>query len=139
MCFNINPQSKKEKTLWQATENIVCYKVVIKKADNNLYGYYQSSFRYKKNELMISDLYIPKNGNLITKKDKLYDYDDSIKINEGFHSYKSLDITENSGEWRHFSFDKNHIVRCVIPKGSLFYENVDEYVSNQLIIKEIVQ
>lgn len=46
-------------------------------------------------------------------------------IKEGFHSYIEGAVGVN----------KNYTVKCVIPKGSEYYIDKDEIVSNQIIIK----
>jgi hypothetical protein len=55
-------------------------------------------------------------------------------VHEGYHSYTKLKIVVRQ------ACNRNIIVRCIIPKGSEYYINDydEEYVSNNIIIKEIV-
>ena len=54
-------------------------------------------------------------------------------INEGYHSYKTLNKTKTSSE-NHY-----YIVKCIIPKNSVYYlNNKNEIVSSDIIITDKV-
>lgn len=135
MCFYIR-NNKKEATLYEALEDITCYKVLKKDLKS---PYYNSKYILK--ELKTSPLRRPKiiNGiyqfklmNFLTK--------DSIleTIDRGLHSFQNLNIAKM--EFRKWSYEEMVIIECIIPKRALFYRNDGdkEYVSNKLIpIKKI--
>lgn len=135
MCFDINPKSKKERTLWQATEDIVCYKILKKEVDGNLYGCIYSNYRYIPNKVSKSKLLIPENGNYLITEDFMKQCE-NWEINEGFHSFKSLDESE---KWSLFPFSSYFFCKFIIPKGAYFYENKIQYVSNKIKLVEIIK
>ena len=53
------------------------------------------------------------------------------KIEEGYHSYKNYNSIDYG--WIH-----DTLRRCIIPKGSKYYVNDTEYVSSNIIVKEIL-
>lgn len=114
-----------------AEEDIICYKVLTKDLKSPCYG-----LQY---EL----------GNLITSELKNDFCDDGYNsIEEGLHTLKDLDNAKTTSVftcWRvQNAWINMHgvnapiIVKCIIPKGSLYYEGDKEFVSNQLIPQEIV-
>jgi len=118
MCFEKFVKSKKDNIPLIAEKDIICYKIVFKKF---LGLYYKSLYRrfvyhhYKLYKCTF-DVYPALNSNY-------------MKVEAGFHSYKdrdiaiyNLDVYENRGI----------IVKFIIPKGSKYYENAREYVSNQI-------
>lgn len=60
----------------------------------------------------------------------------NIRINEGFHSYIKLDTAENDLLYAALYPFTDVIVKCIVPKGSEYYINSEEMVSNQIIITE---
>lgn len=114
MCFFIHKNHKEKKI---ANRDITCYKY--------LYNSFRSPYQgrlYKLNKLYKSS---------ITVNIDLY----MIPIiTKGLHSYscKRFAIGHGYGEI---------LVKGIIPKGSKYYFNPDghEYVSNQIILKEIIK
>lgn len=133
MCFYIR-NTKKEATLYEALEDIACYKF-LRKNLSSPYQYHQYVF----NKKVKVKLKIPKNvnedGDLQFKLYKKYPRHCSlVSINEGLHSYSYLKKAKEMAKG--FTFNKYYVFKCIIPKGSLFYKNTynKEYVSNQLIV-----
>lgn len=131
MCFYIR-NNEKEATLYEALEDITCYKLLY----NNLQSPYLY-YRYTLNKKVKSKLKIPKHinkkGNLQFKVHKKYDKGFNIlTIEQGLHSYTNLKKARYKNM---YGWDQS-IFKCKIPKGSLFYKNnyTEEYVSNQLIV-----
>jgi hypothetical protein len=111
MCFSVDRNSPQRLI---ATENITVYKI----ATSFMWGLIcKPSFHnylYIKNKLQRKiDLYV--------------NYNDSI--DEGYHSYK------NSETAKYFVLGNQSIFEFIIPKGSEYYENNTEIVSNQIIYK----
>ena len=63
-----------------------------------------------------------------------------MNINEGFHSYSDIEYAKEN--YRDV-LESAVIVKCVIPKGTIFFEGEQNfgrgYASNQIIIKEIMK
>lgn len=139
MCFNVR-NNKECATLWVAQEDIVCYKIL----DKDMTSPYQG-FQYKFNTKYKVNIRQPrtkdKDGNMMFKLHKIFNDDLIIlSLSKGFHSYTSLQMAKRRLN-RHVNVVNVVIVRCVIPKGSEFYQDsVDnEYVSNQIIAKTILK
>jgi hypothetical protein len=88
-------------------------------------------------------------GNLIASELKNDFCDDGYNsIEEGLHTIKDLDNAKTTSViacWRvQNAWTNMHgvstpiIVKCIIPKGSLYYEGDEEFASNQLIPQEII-
>ena len=119
-----------------AQEDIVCYKfyILIMEGDIN----------YDKNGLLS-----PYQGSLAptinkvtnTLLDKAYlKYGAAYMINRGFHSFKYLDDLINELDfWQSFDIE---IFRCIIPKGTKYYEgnfgDFPSYCSESIILKETI-
>lgn len=113
MCFIIHDNHPKEKI---ANRDIVCYKC--------LWDNFRSPYRYK-----------------LYKLNKLYRSHITIDtlcgstITRGLHSYS----------YKRFAIRQmgsyGILVKGIIPKGSKYYYNSDrhEYVSNQIILQEIIK
>jgi len=133
MCFYIR-NNIESATLWVAKQDITCYKIL----DRELISPYQR-FKYKYNKLYkvkigrlvhMSSASNTKNGIILHP---FYGSSMSIfYINKGLHSYSSKDEAK--------SYESDFVYKAIIPKGSEFYyDNVcREYVSNQLIIKKLI-
>jgi hypothetical protein len=113
-----------------AREDIICYKV-LRIQDNNLYAYYRS-FEYKIGKLYRGPLVW---GKMYSTSEGLY-----MNINEGFHSYSDIEYAKQN--YRDV-LESAVIVKCIIPKGTIFFEGEQNfgrgYASNQIIIKEIMK
>jgi hypothetical protein len=113
MCFYIHPKHPSKKI---ANRDIVCYKCLW----DNFRSPHQCKF-YKLNKLYRSPITI----------DTLWDF----TITRGLHSYS----------YKRFAIRQmgynGILVKGIIPKGSKYYYNPDrhEYVSNQIILQEIIK
>lgn len=62
------------------------------------------------------------------------EFNESITISKGFHSYETLKIAQDS-TWFSFFWDFPVIYKCIIPKGSIYYINSEMVVvSNKIIV-----
>lgn len=105
-----------------AEKDIVCYKIVNLR-DNKIISYWYD-FPYELNSKYTTQVLQPipvLNGD--------------ICIEKGFHSYRNLD-TAKEDTWLPLT-ESLVIVKCIVPKGSEYYINSKEMVSNQIIIVEI--
>ncbi len=97
-----------------ASKDIVCYKKVdlyIMQTKVKLISYHKG-FEYNLNTLYSINTFGKRKNR----------YDKNIEIHRGFHSYR-----KNVGN-----------VKCIVPKGSKYYMNTDEIVSNSIKIIEIL-
>ena len=124
-----------------AEKDIVTFKLLnIHKKE--LRSYYRS-FLYKLNTLYE------------TRLEKQISNNDTIEISEGFHSYDIKCLVDKSyGLYGVFSAKEGEkdwyiesvstpdvvFVKSIIPKGSIYFRNIDgEIVSNKIIIKELLK
>lgn len=111
MCFIVSKGKNSRSKI--ATKNIVCYKKSSQywgEKKSNFNPPYYSSFQY----------YVNKR----TPKVRLIKF--SGEINEGYHSY-------NNVEWVRCS--NSRVGKFIIPKGTRYFKNPYEYVSETLIFK----
>lgn len=105
-----------------AEKDIVCYKIVYLQGKKIISFWFD--FPYELNKKYTTQVLQP----IFTKKG-------NILIEKGFHSYRNL-YTAKGDVW--FSLMESLvIVKCIVPKGSEYYINNKEMVSNQIIIVEI--
>ena len=98
-----------------ATKDITAYKVVIFNTIGCTSLFYKFNYEYNK---------------LYTTSFTIQTFDFGFHISEGFHSYKTISQARKLGR-----FYWEHIVKCIIPKGSHYYiNNDDEIVSDKIII-----
>lgn len=119
MCLLTNNTHK-----YIAEKDIVCYKIVNLR-DNKIISYWYD-FIYELNRKYTTQVLQP----IFTKKG-------NICIKKGFHSYRNLGIAKDYIYYDMFSLLPEIIVKCIVPKGSEYYINSKEMVSNQIIIVEI--
>lgn len=122
-----------------ATEDIICYKVLCKDIFNEYYSPYKF-FKYELNKQVSSNFSFTVSSPVSFSPQKEYD---SLKIfrnfnciRQGLHSCKYL-----SGALGYSSrFIGACVMKCMIPKGSWYYEGTNyELVSDNIIInREIV-
>ncbi len=121
MCLTLDKHSKRTK----AEEDIACYKIVTMSLSGCYYTYYQG-IRINIGETY--DSYLRK-----------YKSDFGSKVEEGLHSFKELKDARYFQSLRSWSF----IIKCVIPKGSWYYEGFfgaeKSYASNKLKYIEVVE
>lgn len=121
-----------------AEADIVAYKLVYKFSNNE----YKSAFKgyvYKKDKVNDGSIGV----RTVTTKGRI-----KVRIaEEGFHSYKHLKDAKSVTETGLV------IVKCIIPKGSTFYNGfreyiladgtihalIDQYVSDKIIVKEEIK
>lgn len=96
-----------------ANKDITVFKIMRKAGINKCVSLVKE-FEYKYEQLYTLD------------KEIVVGFIDSLYIiHKGFHSYVEGAVGVN----------KNYTVKCIIPKGSEYYIDKDEIVSNQIIIK----
>lgn len=121
MCLILQEGARKK----TATEDMIVYKVISLYCD----GSYVTPYQYasvKLGETYTSELRKEKN--------------DSI-VEIGIHSFKNLVDARNE---KNYWDDPQEIVKCIIPKGSKYYEGdfsclVDSYASTALKYLEIIE
>ena len=134
MCWN----SDKIPTRNIATKDIVCFKVfnerdVVFKTRKFLGIPFGKKVKYLVS-LWRKYTYIPYKEN--PKIDLICVEDHDIlgyttwDINEGYHSYTTLCITKKHTESHYYA------VKCIIPKGSVYYINNDYIVSSNIIVTD---
>ena len=111
-----------------ADKDIQCYKVVYAGSTDNIIVSKHHKYVYEINRLYklnheLRPYTSPKSLSNISS------------IDEGFHSYTKLRVVLDTDYYKLMT-----IVKCIIPKGSTYYLNNkdEEYVSDQIIIKEII-
>lgn len=133
MCFSTRKLCK-----LIAEEDIVCYKTAtyFVKNSNKWWQFWRKptthielfsihyKYRYVINELNPEI-------NLVVRKVK-----DFYEINKGYHSYVYLSNV-SLGIAREYP-DTYKILKCIIPKGSVYYTNNVHYVSSNLIVTDII-
>jgi len=142
MCLDLNPNQRQSKI---AEDDIICYKVL----DKN-YVHDKLTTIFKRSVVNIGKLYTSEftfNHDSTSVQMGLHSFvheDDAKKLMEYVNRYKS----NNEHELNKFAV----VVKCIIPKGSSYYEgnfeyytdlgreaqNVDSYASNVLIYNEII-
>ena len=98
-----------------ATKDITAYKVVIPYTRSCTSLFWKFNYEYNK---------------LYTTSFTIHAFDFGFYITEGFHSYKIV-----SQAHRLNRLYREHVVKCIIPKGSHYFINNDnEIVSDKIII-----
>lgn len=134
----------------RATKDIVCYKVLIKYANENLKTPYQKFPIGNIKELPITveggkgksiKQYI-KNIIFIYKHHKILSIISQLKCKEeGYiHAFNNLYSAKLFVQYYKYSFyGELIIVKCIIPKGILYHLDVYEICARKMIISEIVE
>lgn len=123
MCFFVPYADRYSKPLIAPEQGIDCFKVV---CQTNVPKVYSSLFRGFLYQELKQCSEIP----LVIEERAV----DIFVIESGYHSYRSaktcLQLQEQA--W----YESSVIIRCIIPAGSQYYENLerDEYVSSSIII-----
>lgn len=131
MCY-LGYVGAKSAELLTATEDIVCYKVVTK----HIKWKYLFPFVTYRSAIIRSHVW--KFGVILDKVNINPDRDTySISIEEGYHSYtlenKSTIMIAKRGS------SNRVIIKCIIPKGTSYYSNGNESVSEQIIALKTVR
>jgi len=116
MCFTISEKFPKPLV---AKRDITCYKLVFDKGKWSTHtGYEAACQRYA--------YYPSRTTKRVAVKPSLYT---ANEIHEGYHSYRSLKVVkEEQKKWI-----TNLIpIKLIIPKGTTYYKNDREYVSERL-------
>ena len=115
-----------------AQEDIVCYKLY-KLRDNKLLSPYREVVAPNINEVT---------NTVLGKARFPYYLDNSVKylVNKGFHSFKYIDdLIKELHFWQSYDIK---IFKCIIPKGTKYYEGKfvgeSSYCSESIILKEII-
>ena len=118
MCFFIHKNHTKEKI---AKKDIVCYKRLIK-YENGFFSPYMAT-HYNLNKLYKSKL----KGQFFCNRNV---------IETGLHSYS---YKKEAKSWLRKPYEI--LAKGIIPKGSKYYYNptLHEYVSNQIILQEVIR
>jgi hypothetical protein len=61
------------------------------------------------------------------------------EIDKGYHSYHNLDLAICNLRLSLIDLNYKRLCKCIISKGSRYYKNSEEYVSNQIKIVEILK
>ena len=120
MCFVIHEKHPDKKI---AKRDITCYKDVLSHRNKQFVKSAVKEFAYRFNRLYRTRL----------DRERIKVFGELAPLNKGFHSTSNK---KRNGLWWASDFS----VRCIIPKGSEYYYNPEEmeYISNQIIIKEII-
>ena len=127
-----------------ATQDIVCYKVLYKglygKTFNGIYYSPYKFFKYKLNERVSSDFDFASLPLIKMSPQKEYKFLRILtyfrQVNKGLHSFKYLIDAHKLNN----RFIGGTVMKCIIPKGSWYYEGIgDELVSDNIIIIEEVR
>lgn len=126
-----------------ATQDIVCYKVLYKglygKTFNGIYYSPYKFFKYKLNELVSSNFDFVSLPLIKRSPQEEYKFLRILtyfrQVNKGLHSFKYLIDAHKLNN----RFIEGTVMKCIIPKGSWYYEGTyDELVSDNIIIIEEV-
>ena len=110
MCFYTNHSLPKI-----AQKNIVCYKILNRRWSPHVPFYYEKNKINEKVALIV-----------------VY----SNQIYQGYHSYKTFwQYIPKYDDYASVPKSKFRIYKMIIPKGSVYYENYQEYVSETIILK----
>jgi len=114
MCFYKECDCRTHKI---AEDDLECFKVVEKKSDGHWISRYYD-FHYKRNERYDEDSDVL----MLDKQPSLH--------GSVFHSYKCF----TTAVLREYArFDNCCVIRCIIPKGTPYWENYGEYASMSII------
>ena len=113
-----------------AQEDIVCYKIYILIAEDELLSPYQGSPAPAINKVT----------NTLLDRAYLSNYRAAYMVSRGFHSLKYVgDLIKELDFWLYSDIK---IFKCIIPKGTKYYEgkfsDFPSYCSESIILKEII-
>lgn len=141
MCLVIDRNTPLQK----ANYDIICYKVLHESLTS-----VNQSFQYEIGEKYKTDFSINTKGcpadHIAADKYPDYVVNDYVYIQKGFHSYRNIRRMFDTGYWprlvvnmKRSTFTKLIVVRCIIPKGALYYEDETGLLcSNEIrVIKKV--
>lgn len=110
-----------------AKEDVICYKIVISRDGRVVSPYFHYEYKYHKiNEEIALNIEYTLSSDI--NQLRLY------KCRQGYHSYSSLDFA-NQVYNNYFYENDGCVFKCIIPKGSVYYDNKHgEIVSSNIII-----
>lgn len=120
-----------------ATQDIICYKALYK-INKGAYCSPYMNFIYKLNERVSSDFDFASLPLVKMSPQKEYKFIRILtyfrQVNKGLHSFKYLIDAHKLNN----RFIGGTVMKCIIPKGSWYYEGTyDELVSDNIIIEEV--
>lgn len=125
MCFMVLNEEALNLKIKRAKRNITCYKVV----QTDLKSYiqcYQYHYKVSVPRVRITILREYYWSQITLKEVRI------AKIEHGYHSYTSLGVAR---DFSTIKSDEIMVVKCIIPKGTLYVKGDREYVSETVIIK----
>ena len=132
MCFW---KRRSQHWIWKkADKDIVCYKIMQKDFDGEKNDGVHS-FQDKWTCYKVGDTMYPRESKSISE------LDDLAKLEGGvIHSFKSVDKrVEELWEYNYVCVHFPVLVECVIPKGTIYWENGREFASLKLVIKRKIR
>lgn len=119
-----------------ANEDVICYKILIPSREGRVVSpYFNYEYNYHKiNDEITLNIYTTPTFENVFCVDLMYKID-LYKCDQGYHSYSSLDFAKKVCHDSRLYEKGACIFKCIIPKGSVFYENKrGEIVSSNIII-----
>lgn len=121
---------------YYATEDIICYKVVYRKDNKHVTSqFYCFEYRLGRKYKIYR---IIETGWLLESLKPFRDGETiNYYVNKGYHSYATPEIAKDVNRCQCSLV----VVRCIIPKGSLFFKSIDneQYCSNCIKIMEVIR
>lgn len=128
-------------------KDMVVYKKLRKTASKNIFISDVFCFQYVLNKLYETDMVVSDGTQQCfdavatkvygTAKERMLDSNNLISVSNGFHSAKNIKRYLVEGSFCRASSEV--IVKCIIPKGSLIYEDATDLVaSNKIIIRRVL-
>lgn len=113
-----------------AEKDIICYKEVIRTKDKNIY-----LSRFRKFKYEIGMHYYQTGTKFIYEVEMFYG---RLNISRGIHSWVKNPISKKfKSQLKKFHIDNYTILKCIIPKGSIYFKGIfGDYVSDNLIVVE---
>lgn len=125
MCFII---SEKYPTPKIAEKDIICYKILNRKTSPHQWWFvYKRNVRNEKVDLCPHQIW--DEGETPGSFPKVW-------INEGYYSYKRYGVIPKYNNYSQVPPAHFRIYKMIIPKGTKYWENETEYVSETIILKK---
>lgn len=127
MCFILKDSTEPQ----IATYDIMAYKFVRRVSNGELFGIYSMNYKYAPVNERHPEIVL-----------KVIDDCSSKKIEEGYHLFRSLYDVRTAGKTRFSLQDEGQYgysiicYRCIIPKGTRFYQEIQRYSNITEIVAE---
>lgn len=134
MCFIFSDNTKR----LIAQKDITCYKIVYRRKerlkDTYISRYQNHTYRIRKIQEQINLIPLQIKRTIFPSNTEVQ----MTEINEGYHSYKKQ---SNLSLWITFAYPNFCLceAKFIIPKGTVYYENDTEYVSERIKMVEILK